>query len=585
MGRSSCLQMLDHDKQPAGEATVLPSSALSTLARVGLLATISCLGFTAVGAGTLAAMHLLPDVPTEPGQVLKLIVKSVLFAIAALATGYALRFLPSPSPKNAPLHAGTTAPTWRTRIGLTLALVLAIALSVPNLGALPSLQPDETHHLLVARNLAIYGKYASGHPDKGFNYRDPYDSVGPSVLAPVAGAFYLAGNNVAAAREVIALYYLALCMALYLLFKPVFGPAAAISGLFMLQCAFGTVYLARTLYGEVPALFYLCLSLLLWRCALARQGASWWGFFAGVAFALMVDCKAFLFISLWAILATCAYDRITLRRVRSPHLVLPALGFASAILVVHFAMATFPSPSGASITQTLAYYEHYLMFGFVSVPKTLAWISGRPLETFGAILAMLAAITVLFRRRQDPSLATLYFLAPLLAYWWVFFTPGNIPRYMFYTCAIAAMFAGALVWNMIMLARDSQQSVSKRAGATALSLMLCLAAVMRCWPEFKSVYASDEMKDDRDLAAYVAALPKEATVATTHWPLEKLLMLLSDRYVPLLSSSSPAPDQYSIVIAFPPTDALAAHPALHGQTPDLTIGPYVIVFYPVHPEP
>jgi hypothetical protein len=227
----------------------------------------------------------------------------------------------------------------------------------------------------------------------------------------------------------------------------------------------------------------------------------------------------------------------------------------------------------------LGYYEHYLMFGFVSVSKTLAWIGSRPVESLGVVIAMILASRAVFYRRPDPPLAVLYFLAPLLAYWWIFFTPGNIPRYMFYTCAIGGTFVGTLLWTAIGAAKDSKRGIGLRCASAALVVVVVGAAAARSWPELKSVYAEDEMRDDRELAAYVAALPPDASIATTHWPLEKLMILLADRHVTLLDASTPPPEAFSVVIAYPQTDALADHPALHRQDPDLTIGRYDIVLH------
>ncbi|MBI5095086.1 MAG: glycosyltransferase family 39 protein [Candidatus Hydrogenedentes bacterium] len=551
------------------------------LALVGGLAVFACAGFAGVGAGTLAALHGLTGVPSESDLVLKLAVKSVLFVLTAVLCLLAVRHWLPRTLEDKPGASPEEEATWRTRLALFGALGLAAALAFPRLGAWPSLQPDETHHLIVARNLAVYGKYASGSPDKGFIYRDPYDSVGPPVLGPVAMAFGLTGNSLPAARSVMACYYLALCAALYFLFKPVFGPAGAVSGLFMLQGAFGSVYLARTLYGEVPALFYLVMALVLWRRAIGRPGFSWEGFLAGGCFAFMIFCKAFLFISLWAITAAWLYDRLAHRIIRWRHVVWPAVGALLTGSVVTLTLSFFPSPSQSTIAQIVGYYEHYLMFGFKSVPVTLAWVCSRPIETLGAIAAMAAAVPVLFHRRYDPAAAALFFLAPLLAFWWIFFTPGNIPRYTFYSSTIGALFAGALVWNALRQARDSERSILWRCAAGGVALLLAVAAEERCRPEMRGVYFVDEARDDRELAAYVAALPRDTSVATTHWPLEKMMTLLADRYVPLISSVTPPPDAYSVVIAFPQTDALSDRPALRDQrTPDLTIGRYAIVLNP-----
>ena len=217
------------------------------------------------------------------------------------------------------------------------------------------------------------------------------------------------------------------------------------------------------------------------------------------------------------------------------------------------------------------------MFGFVSVTKTLAWMASRPLELGAAALALAAATALVVHRRYDPPLAALLFTAPLLAYWWVFFTPGNIPRYMFYTCAVGGMFAGTMAWRAFAVMSNPSRSARKRIAAGALGVALICAAFLRCWPELKSVYVTDEMRDDRALAAYVMALPQDTSIGTTHWPLEKLLDLLANRQVTLINSTSAPPSSFSVVIAYPPTDAQSPRPALRDKSPDATIGRYVVI--------
>ena len=114
--------------------------------------------------------------------------------------------------------------------GLGLVLCLAALVLLPRLAAYPWAAPDEVHHLGVAKNLAVHNAYASGSPEQGFHYFDPYDSVGPAVLAPVAGAFKLFGVSVGGARVVVACFFLALCAGLFLLAAPVLGPGAALAG-------------------------------------------------------------------------------------------------------------------------------------------------------------------------------------------------------------------------------------------------------------------------------------------------------------------------------------------------------------------
>lgn len=95
-----------------------------------------------------------------------------------------------------------------TLIGAGLLAVLVCTLFLPRLDVYPWAAPDEVHHLTVAKNIAVHGAYASGHPDRGLDYFDTYDSVGGPVLLPVAGAFTVFGAGLGVARGVMVLFFL-----------------------------------------------------------------------------------------------------------------------------------------------------------------------------------------------------------------------------------------------------------------------------------------------------------------------------------------------------------------------------------------
>src|SRR5690606_29512458 len=116
------------------------------------------------------------------------------------------------------------------------------------------------------------------------------------------------------ARAIIAAFGVGLVTMIYFLFRPLYGArASALASLFSLA-AFGTIYLSRSLYGEVPALAFIVLGLLAWRRGLA-EGARAFLVAAGICFGLAVLTKAFMAVALLAVVGVYVFDRTTHRRI------------------------------------------------------------------------------------------------------------------------------------------------------------------------------------------------------------------------------------------------------------------------------
>ncbi|MDK1021872.1 MAG: DegT/DnrJ/EryC1/StrS family aminotransferase [Candidatus Hydrogenedentes bacterium] len=197
------------------------------------LAVFVCSAFAAGAGCVVMALYLKGDFIEAPGFFARLAAKTALLTLLAVSAGWRVR-------RAAPLclrnglseHDEPRATSWTFAV-LFIAFALSMLLVLPNLSAYPWPAPDETHHLIVARNLAEHGAYASGHPDDAFTYFDPYDSVGAPVILPVAAVFSLNGTGLAGARIVIAFSYLILCVLVFLVMRRPFGPTAAACAVLM----------------------------------------------------------------------------------------------------------------------------------------------------------------------------------------------------------------------------------------------------------------------------------------------------------------------------------------------------------------
>ena len=256
---------------------------------VGLVMALVCSAFAAAASWVVAYLYFAGSFGDSPGFGLRILVKAIAFTVAAGACLWvvAKRIVPPAGPDST-IDVVRSGSKW----SFIPAALLAALLLFSNLDRHPWPAPDELHHLIVARNLAAHGAYASGlAPD--LVWFDRYDSVGAPVIGLVAGAFKLFGVGIASARGVLASFGVALTILVYFVFLPLYGARASGLASFLALAAFGTIYLSRSLYGEVPALAFVLLGLLAWRRGLRRGG---FGLLmaAGLCFGLAILTKAFI---------------------------------------------------------------------------------------------------------------------------------------------------------------------------------------------------------------------------------------------------------------------------------------------------
>jgi len=431
--------------------------------------------------------------------------------------------------------------------GFLPAASLAALLLFTNLDRHPWPAPDELHHLIVARNLAEYGAYASGLAPN-LVWFDHYDSVGAPVIGLVAGAFKLFGAGIEPARLVLAVFGVAFTTLVYFLFLPIYGTRASAFASFLSLASFGTIYLARSLYGEVPALAFVLLGLLAWRRGLSG-GRNPLLVAAGVCFGLAVLTKAFMLVTALAVIGVYVFDRASHRRITPLGMVLPAAGTFLTLGVwqaVEFAgrhLVTDDKPSLA------LYYRHSLTFGFEPVWDNVGLIALAIPALVLAAIALGLAVPRVFRDQYDPALAVLLFLAPLLLFWFAFFTPMHLPRYLWYPAVVAAMFSGPL-GSKLMAARNDRV-VTRRFFVPARVLAAGLLAWVYLVPSAGIVYrvfAADHAGPDQAVARYIAELPATTRIATTYWPAERLLNFLDERPVTVLTNATATEADYDVLI-------------------------------------
>lgn len=508
------------------------SKSLGNLyARVMLLTVFVCAMFTCVASFGLAIRMALAGFEEAPGFMARLLVKGALAWVALLGAGWGT----ARHGLARPIDQGNVAPqAERVRLApIGFVIALALALLVPNLTGHPGAAPDELHHLIVARNLAVHGDYASEHPHTRFTRFDPYDSVGPTVIAPVAGTMRLFGDSLWAARSAMATFGVLLLCAMYWFVCARSGWPSALCACLAALGAYGTVYFSRSLYGEAPALMFFLIGLILWGRSISLSRLRW-AMAAGVFFGLAAVTKTFMLVSVAAFAGAWFYDRTYSRQIAFRNVLATGAGSLAPILLwaaVRAAYSQGDAPDGSSVL----YYRHYLMFGLGALDTVFALAASHPIALLVSAGAWLAAAPTVFTRR-DPALWVAFLVAPLFAFWWVFFTPAQIPRYLWYSSTITAGAGGALV--PILLRRDGGNS-RRLACAFAAGIIIAMYGAGIAWRAVR-IYTVDLTRSERQLAEYLRALPADQTVYTTSWVAERVANFFADSAITMVQDPSEA---------------------------------------------
>jgi len=543
-------------------------SRLGWLVDFSLLVVLCCAAFAALASATVLAGHQTGVFREEPGFGGRLILKAAVFASTAVLGGVLLvrRKRSEPDPAERLKSRDTSYVGWHYAI----LLAVAVLLLGPNLHRYPWPAPDELHHLTVARNLAVHGAYASGMPPDALVHFDVYDSVGAPVIAPAAATIRPLGPNLATGRFTVVLYGLALPLLAYGFLRPVFGSTAAFAGSLLTFGAFGTVYLSRSFYGEVPALSLLLGALIVWRSALSRRSSQVnLLIVAGLLAGLAVLTKTFLLVGAIGFGGALLYDALTARQVSLRSILIPAA--AGTVVLVGWEMfvqfSGLRSPEQVSL---VVYYRHLLLFGLPQIAPDFGPLRILVVVVSAAAIGFGARHVV--REAPDPAMLGLLLMAVLYVFWWIFFTPMHIARYLWYTAFVAAMMAGPLMvqaWHRFRRPGERSRILTEAPGA--LIAVVLLAFVPNFVDKTVKVFFVDQAKDERALVRYVRSLPPSVSIATVYWPTERLINYVAHRGVELIDPATTTIRQdHDVVI-----DSLRRAEAV--AKPDaLQIGHYIV---------
>ena len=400
-------------------------------------------------------------------------------------------------------------------------------------------------------------------------------------------------------------FFVGLCLATWAFTRGLFGHRASLASVALLLGTYSSIYLGRTLYGEVPAYLFLLLGLLAWRRALAPSSeqknrtdqsdptdqsegslaasghwthyTSLWGLLAGVFVGCAILAKTIIILVAFSFLGAWVYDRVTHRRIGWRQVVFPVIG---GVLVLG-CWTVFQRLHGNGAAETggvLAIYQHYLLFGVSSVAGAFDHaILPHPMAHLAWLGVMLATVPLLFRHRHDPPAIALYLYAIFLLYWWFFFTPGHLHRYLWNAYAILAIFAAP--WLVHALEQVATSALSRLKRAVALGVVGMLAWPGLHWAFFqtKEIIFNEEMVPEHALIDAVMALPPATRIGTDVDRLPGLLNFFGDRVVETGPDSLALLGQFDKVITRDSPSLRAALPPGCGVQPS---GNFVILSTP-----
>jgi 4-amino-4-deoxy-L-arabinose transferase-like glycosyltransferase len=344
---------------------------------------------------------------------------------------------------------------------MAFAAAMFIFLALYNLTNYPLTWFDEGSHLHVPKTLVRFGVYADYSSD-GFRYYGPTLGVGPTVMLPIAGTFWLFGVGLLQARLVMVFYLLAAVYVFYRLVYNLGGRRLAWIATILLVTSrsVGLFLWGRQVLGEVPGFFFILASLWLWFSAWERAG---WqrlvlvGLLLGLGMITKYQYLLFLAPTLaLAWLANLAYYRIAPQRV----FIVPGLVAATSFALWQIYMILYLGPATAS--QNLATLREASAGAALNFSTTLMEESLKVLISFPTYLGSLLPVLVygfalaLPRRREGQQWGVLWLLVIANLGWYVVASVGWW-RYAFLGLALASLFVARFFYD---LTDDLQLSVA-----------------------------------------------------------------------------------------------------------------------------
>jgi 4-amino-4-deoxy-L-arabinose transferase-like glycosyltransferase len=334
-------------------------------------------------------------------------------------------------------------------------LALAASLMFYNLDLNPRPWQDEGSAAGIAKSLVQNGVYAI-KSSEGYQTFGGVQSVGPTVVLPIALAYRLWGVGLVQGRLVMALFAVITLILLYACAQTLFNRRVAILAVILVLGAQSVGYFifGRPVLGEVPALGFFLAGWLAWNQA-TRRNRIWLVPVAGLLFGLAMVTKSYYVIMVSGTVVLLAIlDRLFYHQRRFTYLlVLGASALACYALWLAWQRFYFGADVFAENLEKLGQMAS-ASSGFNrkwvgDAIKLLIGPGSSYFYFFWGFLALLYVIPLGLRRTRESFLLAFVWLFTILWLAYFVFWILPIPRYLLPAAALTTVFVAKLAYDLI----------------------------------------------------------------------------------------------------------------------------------------
>jgi 4-amino-4-deoxy-L-arabinose transferase-like glycosyltransferase len=338
---------------------------------------------------------------------------------------------------------------------LVVFILMAPILAFYNLRTNPRPWHDEGSYLLLAKTLVEDGVYAVRNSD-GYQTYGVVQSVGPTVILPIALGFKLLGVGLVQGRIVSGLLLLLSLAVFYASAHMLFGRRSALFAVFLLVAAPAAEFLllGRPAFGDIPAFGFLLSGWLVWALGV-RAGRRWLNLPAGLLLgAAMVTKSQYMIMGAGALGLLVILDLLYYRQRLYKGLIVVGLVALSCVAawwlwqILYYGMAEFQQNAAKMrllASQTFGLSLRTTLDAIIALTGTR---TGYFFYFWGFLALIYGGLLCLPREKQSAIMAFLLLFAGVwLAYYMFWVIPW--PRYLFPVAATTAIFVGKLCSDLL----------------------------------------------------------------------------------------------------------------------------------------
>ncbi|HET7378338.1 MAG TPA: glycosyltransferase family 39 protein, partial [Anaerolineae bacterium] len=313
---------------------------------------------------------------------------------------------------------------------------------------------DEGSAAGIAKSLAQTGVYAIRSSD-GYQTFGGVQSVGPTVVLPVALMYRLWGIGLVQGRAVMAVYACLTLILLYFCGQTLFNRRVAIIAVVLAlgSQSVGFFIFGRPILGEVPALGFFLAGWLVWNQA-ARRNRLLLALLAGLLFGLAMVTKSYYVIMVsGTIILLAIFDRFFYHQKRFRNLAVMGIAAIACYALwlgwqrLYFGADVF-AENLEKLRQMASASSGLNRQWIGDAIKLLIGPGSNYFYFFLGFLSLLYVIPLSLRRTREAFLLAFVWLFTVLWLAYFVFWILPIPRYLLPAAALTSLFVAKLVYDL-----------------------------------------------------------------------------------------------------------------------------------------